>query len=130
MCSVVSHLDKLLRLSPHLRACLPHADPLLAGLRCHIGQPVAVGTGEAQAGAMQAGAPQAGAMQAGAMQAGALRISAGARLVSGEPSLAPLDPAARLARELGDLRAVVAKIALILRQFEVLRRENPRPSFR
>lgn len=97
-------------LNSDLRACLPHADPLLAGLRCHVGQPVAIGTNHGPAGA--------------------LRISAGARLISGEPSLAPLDPAARLARELGDLRAVVAKIALVMRQFEVLRRGDPRPTFR
>ncbi|MCB8880398.1 hypothetical protein ACELLULO517_09155 [Acidisoma cellulosilytica] len=77
--------------------------------RCHIGQPVAVTLdGEAAA---------------------ALRVSAGARLVSGEPSLAHLAPEERLERELADVTVLFRKIALILRHFDRLSVTNPRPSY-
>ena len=85
-------------------------DRFLAALRCHIGQPapVADGTGGL---------------------AGALRISAGARLVSGEPSHDGIDGEARLAREIRDARACLDKLSLLLRHLPALQAANPQPSF-
>jgi hypothetical protein len=77
--------------------------------RCHVGQPVAVAID---------GWPAA-----------ALRVSAGARLVSGEPSLAHLDPDERLERELSDVTMLFRKLALILRYFNCLTAANPLPSY-
>ncbi|GAB0116913.1 hypothetical protein [Acidisoma sp. 7E03] len=77
--------------------------------RCHIGQPVAV--------------------TIDGMPAAALRVSAGARLVSGEPSLAHLAPEERLERELADVTQLFRKIALILTHFGELSAINPRPSY-
>jgi hypothetical protein len=79
--------------------------------RCHIGQPVPVAT-------------------EGGSVIGALRISAGARLVSGEPSHAGLDEEERVNREIDSVRTIVAKISLILRHFDALRTADPQPSFR
>jgi hypothetical protein len=79
--------------------------------RCHIGQPVPV------------------TIEDGSV-IGALRISAGARLVSGEPSHAGLDEEERVGREIDSVRTIVAKISLILRQFEALQTADPQPSFR
>ena len=77
--------------------------------RCHIGQPVAVTfNGDAAA---------------------ALRVSAGARLISGEPSLSHLAPDERLERELGDVTILFRKIALILQHFDRLSARNPAPSY-
>jgi hypothetical protein len=81
------------------------ADPA-AGRICHIGQPVGLGG------------------------IGALRVSAGARLLSGEPSHRGLSAAARLTRELADLATVFDKIGLILRHWEMLAAANPAPCFR
>ncbi|GBQ26091.1 hypothetical protein AA0472_1995 [Acetobacter estunensis NRIC 0472] len=83
-----------------------------AGLLCHVGQPVAVPSAEL----------------AGEM-AGALRISAGARLVSGEPSHEGLDTDVRLAREIGDARRILAKVALIRRHWARIARHDPQPTY-
>jgi hypothetical protein len=77
--------------------------------RCHVGQPVAVAID---------GQPAA-----------ALRVSAGARLVSGEPSLAHLDPDERLERELSDVTIVFSKLSLILAHFDLLTVASPLPSY-
>ena len=84
----------------------------LAARICHIGQPVPL--------------PQPG----GGGQMGALRVSAGARLISGEPSHQALPPRARLAREFADIGVVFAKIALILRHWRHLAAADPSPSYR
>ncbi len=101
-------------LNSDLSGCLPEsateAERALAARRFHIGQPVALATPSQKA-------------------TGALRICAGARLVSGEPSQAGLDPAARLEREIGDALAGLEKISLILRHSSAIRAVNPRPTF-
>jgi hypothetical protein len=84
----------------------------VAGRICHIGQPVPL--------------PQPGG---GGLQ-GVLRVSAGARLISGEPSHAGLDPAARLAREFADVVTVFEKIGLVLRNWTMLWAANPSPRYR
>ncbi len=101
-------------LNADVSACLPAGlgatDRFLAALRCHIGQPAPVADG------------------AGGI-AGALRISAGARLVSGEPSHDGIDGEARLAREIRDARACLEKLSLLLRHFPALDQADPQPSF-
>jgi hypothetical protein len=82
----------------------------LAARICHIGQPVAL--------------PCAGG------QAGALRVSAGARLLSGEPAHSGLRPRDRLARELADLRTVFDKIELIRRHWALLLAAAPAQRYR
>jgi hypothetical protein len=77
--------------------------------RCHIGQPVAIGIG---------GEPAA-----------VLRVSAGARLVSGEPSMAPLPPSARMDRETADVTVLFLKLVMILRHYDRLAVANPQPTF-
>jgi hypothetical protein len=89
---------------------LPASDRFLAGLRCHIGQPAPVADGS------------------GGL-AGALRLSAGARLVSGEPSHEGIDDRARLAREIADAKACLDKLALLLRHHAALAAIDPPPSF-
>jgi hypothetical protein len=100
-------------LNADLRGALPATlsaeEERLACLRCHIGQPV----------------PLAGA----AGPVGVLRISAGARLVSGEPSHHDLDEDARLLREIRDALSVLAKVSLILAHWEALAAADPKPSF-
>ena len=98
-------------LNTDLSALLPE-DAALAARICHIGQPVPL------------------AQPAGAGQMGALRVSAGARLISGEPSHRPLGPKARLAREFADLALVFEKISLILRHWQQLTAANPAPTYR
>jgi hypothetical protein len=95
-------------LNADLAPLLPGLPPALADVarrRCHIGQPVKLGA------------------------AAALRISAGARLVSGEPSHAALPHAARLEREIGDALVVLRKLALMLDHLELLHAADPQPSF-
>ena len=102
-------------LNADLVAALPGglsaAERRLAAARCHIGQPAPVAT-------------------ASGSVIGALRISAGARLVSGEPSHAGLGEERRLAAEIDSVRAVLAKISLILRHIDRLRAVDPEPTFR
>jgi hypothetical protein len=93
-----------------LPSYLPASERFLAGLRCHIGQPAPVADGEGGI-------------------AGALRISAGARLVSGEPSHEGIDDAARVAREIADARACLDKLSLLIRHRVLLDLHDPQPSF-
>ncbi len=93
-----------------LPAYLPAAERFLAGLRCHIGQPAPVADGAGNV-------------------AGALRVSAGARLVSGEPSHAGIDDRARVAREIADAKACLDKLSLLLRHRVLLELHDPQPSF-
>ncbi len=79
---------------------------------CHIGQPVRL--------------PQA----CGPGVMGVLRVSAGARLISGEPSHKGLGNTVRMQREFTDLRLVFKKIELILNNFEQLRAVDPTPHYR
>jgi len=94
---------------PALEDLAAPADQPVLQRRCHAGQPVAV---------VIDGQPAA-----------ALRISAGARLVSGEPSLGHLDPDERLERELSDVTMLFRKLSLILANFERLTVANPLPSY-
>ena len=94
---------------PTLEGLTAATDQPVLRRRCHVGQPVSVAI---------SGKPAA-----------ALRVSAGARLVSGEPSLRHLDPDERLERELSDVTMLFQKLTLILRYFDVLAAANPLPSF-
>lgn len=62
-------------------------------------------------------------------EAGVLRISAGARLVSGEPAHASLPPQQRLDREIADAVAMLAKVSLILRHWPALQRAMPTATY-
>lgn len=84
----------------------------LAARICHIGQPVPL------------------AQPHGEGQMGALRVSAGARLISGEPSHRNLRPKARLAREFADVSVVFAKIGLILDNWDILAKADPSPHYK
>jgi hypothetical protein len=101
-------------LNADLRAALPPTlsaeQERLACLRCHIGQPV----------------PLPGP---GGRTIGVLRISAGARLVSGEPSHHDLDEDARLLREIRDALSVLGKLSLILAHWDALCAADPPASF-
>jgi hypothetical protein len=105
-------------LNSDVSPCLPPnasaAERALASRLFHIGQPVPIATAPGQ-------------------RAGALRISAGARLVSGEPSLliayAGQAPMARVEREIADALASLDKISLILRHLDAVRARNPRPRY-
>jgi len=92
-------------------ADLAPAERDIAARICHIGQPVPLA------------GPDGGLI-------GVLRISAGARLISGEPSHRQFSTAARLAREFEDLRLVFKKIGLILRHFSALQAADPQPRYR
>jgi hypothetical protein len=84
---------------------------------CHIGQPVRL--------------PQPGAARRGSESfMGVLRVSAGARLISGEPSHEGLAYPLRIAREFADLEMVFDKIALILDHWQLLRLADPAPRYR
>ncbi|MGE4481262.1 hypothetical protein [Acidocella sp.] len=98
-------------LNTDLSPWLPEQAALAARI-CHIGQPVPL------------------AQPGGAGQMGALRVSAGARLISGEPSHRSLAPRARLAREFADVGVVFEKIGLILARWETLAAVNPSPAYR
>ncbi len=78
---------------------------------CHIGQPVRLPQ------------PDGGFI-------GVLRVSAGARLISGEPSHKGLGGPLRIRREFADLRGVFEKIGLILDHFQELRAADPAAHFR
>jgi hypothetical protein len=92
-----------------LEDVVPEADLAALERRCHIGQPVA--------------------MTLDGQPAAALRVSAGARLVSGEPSLAHLDQDERLQHELRDVSLLFRKVALILTHFDRLTAINPSSSY-
>ncbi len=101
-------------LNADLTAALPDLDATerdIAARICHIGQPVKLPC------------PDGGTI-------GVLRVSAGARLLSGEPSHGALQPDLRTAREFADLRAVFAKIGLILRNYSALAAAGPAPRYR
>ncbi len=101
-------------LNADLTAALPdlaEAERHAAARICHIGQPVKLP------------GPDGGHI-------GVLRVSAGARLLSGEPSHGALEPDLRTAKEFADLRVVFAKIGVILRNFPVLAAAGPAPRYR
>ncbi len=98
-------------LNTDLSPLLPREAKIAARI-CHIGQPVPL--------------PQPGSTEA----QGALRVSAGARLISGEPSHKGMAGHARLAREFADLTMVFDKIDLILRNWDALSAANPAPCYR
>jgi hypothetical protein len=98
-------------LSDSLPSTATDDERTLAGRLVHLGQPVALALPDGRT-------------------TGALRICAGARLVSGEPSLRELDRDTRLAHELDDAVTCLAKISLILRYESSIRASKPRPSFR
>ncbi len=83
----------------------------LARLICHIGQPVKLPAGQGR-------------------MMGVLRVSAGARLISGEPSHRALEQSQRVERELADLAAVFGKLRLILTHFAALAAADPQPCYR
>jgi hypothetical protein len=98
------------RLNADLSRVLPH-ERLLASKICHIGQPVALPN------------------PAGGTAIGALRVSAGARLVSGELAHAHLTHATRLEREMEDVRTVFDNIDLILRNWSRIAAADPKPTY-
>jgi hypothetical protein len=98
-------------LNTDLSPLLPQEARIAARI-CHIGQPVPL--------------PQPGRPE----RQGALRVSAGARLISGEPSHQGLGDDARLVQEFADLSTVFEKIALILRHWTLLSAANPAPRYR
>lgn len=89
---------------------LDTADRHLARRFCHLGQP----------------APLPGLNGA---TIGVLRLSAGARLVSGEPAHAGLASEQRVFQEIEDARTVLGKIALIMRHRSALSAQDIRPSY-
>lgn len=97
-------------LNADLSGILPGEEP--ASRICHVGQPVRL--------------PQPGAE--GFM--GVLRVSAGARLISGEPSHKGLPHPLRIEREFADLRMVFLKIDFILRHWQILHMADPTPRYR
>jgi hypothetical protein len=98
-------------LNSDLSEALPTADQALTAVHCHIGQPAPLPL-------------------PGGATAGVLRISAGARLISGEPSHAKLDEQRRLEREFNDALIVMAKIELIMDHWDRLLDLDPQPTFR
>jgi hypothetical protein len=97
-------------LNADLSALLPTQAALAARI-CHIGQPVSL-TQDGPEGLQ-----------------GVLRVSAGARLISGEPSHQNFPEDQRIAREMADLGTVFDKIALILANWPRLWSENPSPRY-
>jgi hypothetical protein len=97
-------------LNSDISEILPH-ERLLASKICHIGQPVSL------------------ANSVGGKPFGALRISAGARLVSGELSHAHLSNSERLERELQDVKTVFEKIDLVLRNWRLVEEADPKPHY-
>jgi len=97
-------------LNADLSGILPH-ERLAASRICHIGQPISL------------------LNKNGVKPFGALRISAGARLISGELSHAHLSNEERLERELQDVRAVFEKIDVILRNWHVVEAANLEPRY-
>lgn len=83
----------------------------LAARICHIGQPVAL-------------------PNTGGAQTGWLRVSAGARLISGEPSHRGMAIERRLAREMADLTTVFDKIALLHANWNRVQAADPMARYR
>ncbi|MDD2876432.1 MAG: hypothetical protein PHT60_04285 [Acidiphilium sp.] len=86
-------------------------DRRVAARICHIGQPVALPDGNGG-------------------QTGWLRVSAGARLISGEPSHRGLAVERRLDREMDDLASVFDKIVLLHAHWAQVEVANPAPRYR
>ncbi len=82
----------------------------LAQRICHIGQPVALA--DAAGGAV-----------------GWLRVSAGARLISGEPSLRHLSFEKRVDREMADLATLFDKVALLHQNWAAISAVKPQPRY-
>ncbi len=97
-------------LNADLSEVLP--DHAAAGRICHIGQPVCLPRPDG-------GGPM-----------GVLRVSAGARLFSGEPSHQGLAGPERIQREFADLQTVFEKIGLIMEHFQELKAAGPAPHYR
>jgi hypothetical protein len=91
-----------------LPSTLPPMLRLLAARRCHIGQPVAVADGHGGS-------------------AGALRISAGARFVSESWSGDFVASREKLRAEFDQVRAIIEKIALLVRYFDAIEEASARP---
>lgn len=87
--------------SPLLPASLPPMLRLLAARRCHIGQPVPLADGKGSS-------------------VGALRISAGARVVSESWRSDILVARENLRGEFDQVRAIVEKLALLVRYFDTI----------
>ena len=83
----------------------------LAAKICHIGQPVALPNEHGKI-------------------IGWLRVSAGARLISGEPSHSSLAMSHRLDQEMTDLATVFNKIALLHKHWTLLDAADPAPQYR
>ncbi len=98
-------------LNTDLSPWLPKAGDVARRI-CHIGQPVKL--------------PQPG-VEGGL---GVLRVSAGARLISGEPSHKGLIFKTRLQREMDDLAVAFKKVALILDNWALLWAADPAPRYR
>jgi hypothetical protein len=77
---------------------------------CHIGQPVALADN-------------------GSRKIGLLRVSAGARLISGEPSHQALEAERRIDREMADLAIVFDKIALLCTAWARVAKADPIPCY-
>lgn len=83
----------------------------LAAKICHIGQPVALPNEHGKI-------------------IGWLRVSAGARLISGEPSHSSLAMSHRLDQEMTDLATVFNKIALLHKHWTLVDAADPAPQYR
>ncbi len=116
-------------LNTDLSPWLPHAAEVAARI-CHIGQPVPLPQPGAEGLRPQSGGEGLRPQPGDEAQQGVLRVSAGARLISGEPSHRSLSGKARLKREFGDLRMVFEKIELILAHWQLLWAANPTPRYR
>lgn len=99
-------------LNADVSAFVPPEHRTLGALLCHLGQPVALPHPHARGG-----------------KAAALRLSAGARLISGEPSHDGLGASARLEREITDAGKVLAKISLIMAYWQPIEQADPSPSY-
>ena len=110
---------------PHTGGWLPvaAARQVYAWLNADLGPALGSAGGSLASRRFHAGQPAKLAL-AGA-EAGVLRLSAGARLVSGEPSHAGLGIESRLDREIGDALALLEKVSLILRHWSTLQRVSP-----
>ena len=118
--------------APHEPGTLPHPGGGAQRVSLAEHRPLGAAAAGRRAGGAHLPYRPAGAVAAagrGGLQ-GALRVSAGARLISGEPSHRGLRAQARLNREFSDLALVFAKIDLILRHWSVLVEANPAPRYR